>query len=1117
MNKLFPFVIFIFFLSISLVSGQLEIQREGINFFPSDPISGVSIQIPPTPQADLNVNGSIFSNFSTFAEIWITDEGNLDNVVDITYDMISAGDVNALGFTGTFNFLTGVVGGLAMDGDPWFFSGTDVEFDEDVEINKDLFVNRNLEVYGTESVFNQSLLITGDSPIAADSDAFLWLRAEVNHDACINLTESEVAGISLCYDGSGSGIFEIRNFRDGNLYMSIDNRDTGNITFFNDTNFVTVNIENLSVTNNLIVDGNITADTYFGDWSGGNVDGDININSNEIHNLAGLNLTNDINLKTFNWLVPTPTLPNHTANKDYVDDATSSTAFDFFFSNSTSDITGHFNMTETDLERSENTLDSDALGTGTISIFNWTTLVGQPEFNELRQGVYDVHVHLETDGPGKKPVIITPKLYNISADGSERNLLVTFETTNLLLSVGTEYDLHGVLTDPIMLADGERLNLELEAEVGAGGGDVTVTITMEGTTDSHLSVQTSSNAFEKIFIRRDGTNTLVGDWQVDSVANPFNINMSGSFTTTGIGTVDELVVTSGSMTSTTGTMNLGMTDIATGGTILGNQKVTSQVFEITGGVYSLAEAEFSFLDGQDQNVDSGSSPTFVAISGDGSALTGISTFNATYDGIINWTDGASATEDFNTTGDAIANSFISNTIPTDHIDNGDFATGDFTDWVDSGALWDASNFNATWVSSTDTSATLVSDFVPTIGVLYVVIFDFDDFSSIGQTGVSFAGKVLDNELPDGLAQTFVVRATTTDKLTFTVGRPGFGTYTANIDNVIVYTSDSGGKFEATGLIDTTYGNGQISSDFLLLDVGTLDYTGTFGFDIIPTKDSTYNLGNTSNRYDDAHIDEVNTATVNSLVAGTNIQLTGGNLQFFVGAFNGFAISSTVAPKRVSVNNGRDNFDFNVFSDTVGQTLLNVDVSTDTINIDGNLSLITDGNKLFFGNAKDSFDYWDGTNRIMNTTTGFLEIRNNTGLGKVRALEFITSTPEFSLSSSSNLDNLKDPTLITRDGKTEEEFHNLFPDAVKSYVTVKDPENCWQEEYDKWCDGIECLEKDPKNATWVRQTREECGTKQESVIGLGDGYLDNYNLIYQLREENNLMKASLCKLGETMWC
>ncbi len=271
-----------------------------------------------------------------------------------------------------------------------------------------------------------------------------------------------------------------------------------------------------------------TLDLRYLELSGGTMTGDINMNSNEIHNLAGLNLTQDINLDTFNWLVPTPILPNHTANKDYVDDATSSTAFDFFFNNDASNIVGHFNMTESDLERPENTLDSASLGAGTFSIFNWTTLVGQPEFNELRQGVYDVHVHLQVDGAGRKPVTITPKLYNISADGLTRSLLVIFEISDTLTSSGIEYDLHGVLTSPVMLNNGERLNLELEATVGATGANPIVTITLEGTTDSHLSVQTSSNAFEKIFIRRDGTNTLVGDWQVDSVANPFNINMFGN-------------------------------------------------------------------------------------------------------------------------------------------------------------------------------------------------------------------------------------------------------------------------------------------------------------------------------------------------------------------------------------------------------------------------------------------------------------------------------------------------------------------------------------------------------------------------------------------------------------
>jgi len=39
-----------------------------------------------------------YINATNHSEYWDTDEGVLDNVADITYDMISGGDVNALGY-----------------------------------------------------------------------------------------------------------------------------------------------------------------------------------------------------------------------------------------------------------------------------------------------------------------------------------------------------------------------------------------------------------------------------------------------------------------------------------------------------------------------------------------------------------------------------------------------------------------------------------------------------------------------------------------------------------------------------------------------------------------------------------------------------------------------------------------------------------------------------------------------------------------------------------------------------------------------------------------------------------------------------------------------------------
>ena len=231
-------------------------------------------------------------------------------------------------------------------------------------------------------------------------------------------------------------------------------------------------------------------------------------------NLTGDMILNvDINISPYFLLVDTPNLPLQVVNKGYVDDATSSTAFDFFFNTNASDIAGHLNMTERDLDNPETTIDSASLPAGsTTTIFNWTTLFGQPEFNELRNGVYDVHIHLNKNLFGARDVAITPKLYNISGDGSKQTLLITFETSKSLTTSVTGYNLHGVLSDPIMLADDARLSIQMEAVVSGGGSNPVVTVTLEGITDSHLSVQTSSNAFEKIFVRRDGKTPLTSDW-----------------------------------------------------------------------------------------------------------------------------------------------------------------------------------------------------------------------------------------------------------------------------------------------------------------------------------------------------------------------------------------------------------------------------------------------------------------------------------------------------------------------------------------------------------------------------------------------------------------------------
>ncbi len=187
----------------------------------------------------------------------------------------------------------------------------------------------------------------------------------------------------------------------------------------------------------------------------------------------------------------------------------------------------------------------------------------------------------------------------------------------------------------------------------------------------------------------------------------------------------------------------------------------------------------------------------------------------------------------------------------------------------------------------------------------------------------------------------------------------------------------------------------------------------------------------------------------------------------------------------------------------------------------------DNIKTSYGTDEDSFTYWDGTNQIWNTTTGILQINNNSGSGTIGAGRFLVNSPEYS-DISSNLETMKNPNLIIKEGKTENEFHLLFPEKVVTYIPVKDLDNCWQElDYTKWCLGVEydervynpnCTTNNPNNNSYieVEVMKEECETKIESRVNLGEGYLDNYGLIYQLKQENEAKDVIIADL-KSMLC
>jgi len=102
---------------------------------------------------------------------------NLDTPSDITYDEISGGDVNALGYTGYFNFLAGVVGILSMVGDPWYLGGTSLEIAENLTVDGNSYLS---DTYPRTSL-----------TYSLGSGALRWLNLYVQN---INAEEIDVSG-----------------------------------------------------------------------------------------------------------------------------------------------------------------------------------------------------------------------------------------------------------------------------------------------------------------------------------------------------------------------------------------------------------------------------------------------------------------------------------------------------------------------------------------------------------------------------------------------------------------------------------------------------------------------------------------------------------------------------------------------------------------------------------------------------------------------------------------------------------------------------------------------------------------------------------------------------------
>ncbi|KKM83879.1 hypothetical protein LCGC14_1304890 [marine sediment metagenome] len=203
----------------------------------------------------------------------------------------------------------------------------------------------------------------------------------------------------------------------------------------------------------------------------------------------------------------------------------------------------------------------------------------------------------------------------------------------------------------------------------------------------------------------------------------------------------------------------------------------------------------------------------------------------------------------NVSGNITANNYFVNPTLTDHALNGDFATLDFTGWtVNTGGPGsaDASTGQAV-ITAGGPPASIENDFVPTIGQTYKVSWDL--ISITGTPILQFGGVELEPKTT-GIKTQFVTALTTDSFIA------GASTGTTTIDDISII-SDDGSGLTVNGIDGTTYADHKITSpNSLELDTPALIYTGTFGFDIIPTADLGISFGNSTHNIDELYINNI---------------------------------------------------------------------------------------------------------------------------------------------------------------------------------------------------------------------------------------------------------------------
>ena len=343
----------------------------------------------------------------------------------------------------------------------------------------------------------------------------------------------------------------------------------------------------------------------------------------------------------------------------------------------------------------------------------------------------------------------------------------------------------------------------------------------------------------------------------------------------------------------------------------------------------------------------------------------------------------------------------------------------------------------------------------------------------------------------------------------------------------------------TGVLNTAAGSlpmsiigmyNEINNNHVIDGTEFIENGGTYGIQNYVT------VSGSHSGYADISFDETNIASLNQVfregaVSGTNFNIKNYGTISTINAGT-MTISSNVAltnyGESISVSspsgNGGTSTSYGLFIHSVSGADTNWAYYNNANGVDNYMG--NDNSRAVFGTGQDSFTYWDGTNQIWNTTSGFLEVRNNSGLGKVRALEFITSTPKDLLYSSNEkyIDTLPTPdNLFDENGKIKQGALRQSQKVVQE----KDSSNCWEALYkteycytlidnnitcqdtqiDKWKSHPEYIRNEEIKETYI----EECGTKPVNVTSIDTQAFENTIMISELKEYISQLETRIVEL------